>query len=73
MTVNLLKKLVMTNENELPCDEVHILVDQFAEMKLRGDDVESLMPMVKHHLDMCRDCLEEYEALIAALEFEEKL
>ncbi|MBC8335388.1 MAG: hypothetical protein ISR59_12485 [Anaerolineales bacterium] len=73
MTVNLLKKLIMTNEYELPCDEVHFLVDQYAEMKLRGDDVEGLMPMVKHHLDMCRDCLEEYEALVAALEFEENL
>ena len=73
MTANLLKKLVMTDENELPCDEVHLLVDQFAEMKLRGDDVAALMPMVMHHLDMCRDCLEEYDALIAALEVEETL
>jgi len=52
--------------------EVHILVDQCAEMILRGNDVESLMPMVKHLLDMCLDCLEEYEALIAALYYEEK-
>lgn len=73
LTVNLLQKLAMTNDNEFGCDEAHLLVDQFAEMKLRGDDVESLMPMVKHHLDMCRDCFEEYDALIAALEFEKTM
>ena len=71
--VNMAKMLAMTNETELACDDVHLLVDQFAEMKMRGDDVESLMPMMKHHLDLCRECLEEYDALVAALEFEQTL
>ena len=73
MTVHLLQTLEMTKEEELSCGDAYSLLDQFVEIKTRGDDVEELMPMVKHHLDMCRDCFEEYEALMAALEFEETI
>ena len=70
MTVKFLKMLAMTKEDEHSCADVYELLDQFVELKVRGADVEKLMPKVKHHLDMCKDCFEEYEALLAALEFE---
>ncbi len=70
MTVKFLKMLEMTQEEEFSCGQVHELVDQYVELKLRGTDVEKLMPKVKHHLDLCKECFEEYEALMAALEFE---
>jgi len=70
MTIQFLQMLEMTDENELSCDDVHELLDQFVELQQRGEDVEELMPLVKRHLDMCRDCFEEYEALLAALAFE---
>lgn len=70
MTANLLKMLEMTKEDEHSCADVYELLDQFAELKTRGANVEEMMPKVKHHLDMCKDCFEEYEALLAALEFE---
>ena len=73
MTVNFLEMLEMTEEQELTCDEVHELIDQYVELKQRGENVEEIMPLVKHHLDICRDCFEEYEALLAALEFEATL
>ena len=73
MTVQLLQTLAMTKEEEYSCGDVHDLIDQYVEIKRRGEDVEQLMPLVKHHLDMCRECFEEYEALIAALEFEEAI
>lgn len=73
MTMQLLHILDVTHEDELSCGEVHALIDQYVELKLRGEDVEVLMPLVKHHLDMCRECFEEYEALLAALEFAETL
>ena len=73
MTVHLLRSLAMTKEEEYSCDDVHALLDEFVELKLRGENVEELMPLVKHHLDMCRDCFEEYEALMAALEFEKTI
>ncbi|MCP4139801.1 MAG: hypothetical protein GY755_05840 [Chloroflexi bacterium] len=70
MTANFLKMLEMTKEDEHSCSDVYELLDQFVELKMRGADVEKIMPKVKHHLDMCKDCFEEYEALMAALEFE---
>ena len=73
LTIQLLQMLDVTHEDELSCGEVHELVDQYVELKQRGEDVERLMPLVKHHLDMCRECFEEYEALLAALELAEAL
>jgi len=73
MTVKFLKMLEMTEERELSCGEVYELVDQFVELKARGENVEEAMPLVKHHLDLCRECLEEYEALAAALVIEENV
>jgi len=55
--------LTNTREQELTCDEVLAVLDQFAEMAARGEDVSRLMPLVKHHLDMCPDCMEEYKVL----------
>lgn len=60
--------LDQTQEEEYSCDEVYELLDQYVEAVQRGDDVTQLMPLVKHHLDMCVDCHEEYEALLNILE-----
>ncbi len=64
----MLDMVARTQEHELTCDEVHALIDQFAEMKMRGEDPTRLMPLVQQHLDMCPDCREEYEALMLALQ-----
>lgn len=71
--VQLLRMLEVTREDEISCGDVHELLDQFVEMKMRGEDVSELMPHVKRHLDMCPECFEDYEALLAALVFEEAL
>ncbi|MCK6585845.1 MAG: hypothetical protein L6Q49_22295 [Anaerolineales bacterium] len=55
--------LAHTEERELTCDEVYALLDEFVELAARGEDVSKLMPLVKHHLDMCPDCREEYKVL----------
>jgi hypothetical protein len=60
-------QIAHTQEVELACDEVLALMDQFAEMVMRGEDVAYLMPLVQHHLDMCADCREEFEALLRIL------
>jgi hypothetical protein len=70
---NLLNKLVITEEQEISCDDVHELLDQFAEMEMRGEDVVHLMPLVQKHLELCPDCREEHEALLQALEFEKHM
>ena len=57
-----------TQEQELACDEVHALLDQYVEMYLRGEDVTKLLPLVHAHLEMCMDCREELEALLRILQ-----
>jgi hypothetical protein len=63
----MLGQLENTQDVELTCDEVLELMDQFAEASLRGEDVARMMPLVQHHLTMCPDCREEYEALLRIL------
>lgn len=59
---------MMTEDNEIACNEVYALLDQVAEAAHRGEDVRVLMPLVQKHLDMCPDCREEYEGLLAMLQ-----
>jgi hypothetical protein len=59
--------LAHTQDEEYTCDEVLAVLDQFAEMVMRGEDAAGLMPLVQHHLDMCGDCREEFEALLRIL------
>lgn len=73
MIESLLIKLSITEEYEISCDEVHEILDQFTELKMRGDNVKQLMPLVQRHLDLCPDCREEHEILILALEIESSL
>ncbi len=61
------RQIEMTDEVEYTCDDVHRLLDQFAEAVLHGKDAARLMPLVQRHLDMCPDCREEFEALMRIL------
>ena len=63
----LMGQLEHTQDVELSCEEVLALLAQFAEAYLRGEDVARLLPLVQHHLDMCGDCQEEFEALLRIL------
>jgi hypothetical protein len=70
---NMLEMISHTQNREILCDEVHALIDQFAEMKMRGEDPTHWMPYVQQHLDMCPDCREEYEALLEAIRIDQQL
>ena len=65
---DLMRRLQNTHEEELSCDEVFALVDEYAEASQRGKDVATLKPLIRQHLDMCRECEEEYQALLNVLE-----
>lgn len=58
-----LRDLKMTEENEISCEEVYEVVDQFVEAERRGQNDLLFMPHVRQHLALCLDCREEYEAL----------
>lgn len=64
----MLRMIEHTQDEELSCDEVFELLDVYAEMAARGEDVGELYPLVEHHLEMCPDCREEYEAVMRILE-----
>lgn len=66
--IKMLVQLESTQDVELTCDEVLALLDQYAEAYLRGEDVARWMPLVQHHLDMCADCHEEFDALVRILQ-----
>lgn len=63
MMQNVLTMLSNTQDVELTCDEVFAVLDQFAELAARGEDISKLMPLVKQHLDICADCRDEYKVL----------
>ena len=68
MLKNLMKAVEQTQEVEYDCAEVYDLLDQYVDMVNSKKDATQLMPLVRHHLDMCPDCREEYEALMNVLE-----
>ena len=59
--------LTLTQEEEIGCEECYKHMDRFAEMLMEGQDPAAVMPLVKHHLDLCGDCHEEFDALSIAL------
>jgi hypothetical protein len=64
----LMEMIGYTQENEASCDEVDRILDQFAELVKRGEDVEEVMPLVKNHVDLCPECREEFDALLRILQ-----
>jgi len=57
-----------TADIEIACEDACRLLDEYADMLLRGEDPANLLPQVKHHLEMCTDCREELEVLLEALQ-----
>ncbi len=64
----LLEMIEKTQEIEFSCDDVYQLLDQYAEMVYRGENTHQLMPLVEHHMEICPDCREEFEALLRIIQ-----
>jgi hypothetical protein len=69
----IIRGLIRSLEDQEPeegcsCDEVFALMDQYADVEVRGEDAARLMPLLRNHMDGCHDCNEEYEALLEILE-----
>ena len=63
----LVRAVMTTRPDEIGCEECFQELDRFVEMELAGKDAAEAMPLVQDHLDRCRGCKEEFEALMAAL------
>ena len=66
----LMTALQMTRDNELGCDEIFEVIDQYAEAIMLGVDTEQLMPLVHHHIAMCGECREELEMLLEMMKLQ---
>ncbi|HRQ23261.1 MAG TPA: hypothetical protein PLF42_07510 [Anaerolineales bacterium] len=63
-----LKVLEQARAEELSCGEIHARLDEFVEKEVQTHDAAKIAPLIREHLDLCPDCCEEYEALLAVVE-----
>jgi hypothetical protein len=55
-----LSKIWATRDEEINCSECFDLVSAYVDLELSGGKPEETLPMVKHHIDQCAVCKEEY-------------
>jgi hypothetical protein len=71
LTVLKLKRIMQgilsTHPHEIGCDDCFQNLDAYVEMVLVGQDAEQAYPKVYDHLQRCKNCREEFAALITAL------
>ncbi len=68
VVVKFLHVLENARAEELSCGDMFARLDEFVETQVEAKDADKITPLVREHLDMCPDCCDEYEALLAVLE-----
>lgn len=63
----IVQMLGLTRDREFDCGECLQHVSEFAECQLADKPVDDVMESVQHHLALCPECREEFEALLAIL------
>lgn len=63
----LLRLVGLTEEDEIDCDECLARVAELAEREPADKSIPERLKAVQHHLAVCAECREEYEALQEAL------
>jgi uncharacterized protein with PIN domain len=64
----LMRLIGLTQDSEINCEQCFSLLAEFAEQELAGKSIPDALQAVEHHLAVCSDCREEYEALRQALQ-----
>jgi len=64
----LMRLIGLTKDDEINCEQCFSLVAEFAERQLTGRSIPEGLKAVEHHLAICGECREEYEALLRALQ-----
>ncbi len=67
MLKGMVRGILSTRPDEIACEECFAQIDLFVEKVLAGADAAAAMPLVQDHLNRCRDCHDEFEALLEAL------
>ncbi|MBN1978509.1 MAG: hypothetical protein JW918_14015 [Anaerolineae bacterium] len=63
----MVRVVLSTRPDEIGCDECMDQLERFVELTLAGKNAAEAMPLVHDHLERCRDCREEFEALLKVL------
>lgn len=63
----LIERMKLTRDHELNCNEFLDRMAEYAEFELSGSTIPEALEVVEHHLELCPECREEYEALLKAL------
>lgn len=64
----LMRLISLTKDSEINCEQCLALVSEFAEQSLAGKSIPDGLRAVEHHLSICAECREVYEALQRALQ-----
>lgn len=64
----MVRMIANTRDKEIGCADCYAQLDLFVDQLLDGKHPEDAMPLVEHHLQMCGDCREEFQALLDALQ-----
>ena len=63
-----LETLAKSKKQEISCDEVFAVLDQFVEAVHRGENTLLFMPLIRQHLEVCPACRDKYEILMKMLQ-----
>jgi predicted anti-sigma-YlaC factor YlaD len=63
----LLNAVLRVSPGGVDCDRCMDEIHAFVERELQGKDIPKALDAVREHLEICQECREEYEALLAAL------
>lgn len=66
--IKFLQVLENARAEEMTCSELYSHLDEFVEREVSSKDAEKVAPLIREHLDLCSECCEEYEALLAVIE-----
>jgi len=64
----LMRLISRTKDSEIDCEQCLAAVAEFAEQQLAGKSIAEGLQAVEHHLSICDECREEYEALRRTLD-----
>jgi len=64
----LMRLVGLTKDAEINCEQCLAVVAEFAEQQRAGKSISEGLQAVEHHLSICDECREEYEALLKTLD-----
>jgi hypothetical protein len=68
----LIRSIFAVQNKEMLCSEFFEVLPRYVDLKVAGEDADKLFPNLSHHLHQCPECDEVYQALLKAVESENR-